>query len=137
MPAAPLAFAAAVAGVLARVELAGAGDAAAAAEVEAGPGPPAGRAVPAPHPAATSEAAARTSNRVRMPCRRRNRARGCARRPPPGVTHTMIKDNSNKRLRLPAGAGHGKAGMTSLAKSSADRRVSANVMSPNANSSEK
>jgi hypothetical protein len=48
-------------------------------------------------------------------------------------------DNSNKRSRCfrPAGDGQPKAGMTSVANSSAERRVSANVMSPNANSSEK
>ena len=39
--------------------------------------------------------------------------------------------------RRMARPGYPKAGMTSVANSSAERRVSANVMSPNANSSEK
>jgi hypothetical protein len=70
-----------------------------------------------------------------MPFRRHNRHSGCACLSPHGVTQIMIKDNSNKRRARRAG--HVNAGMTSLANSSAERSVSANVMSPNANSSEK
>ncbi|MGH3211989.1 MAG: hypothetical protein ACRDNO_29940, partial [Trebonia sp.] len=84
----PLPAPAPVAGVLALAEPAGADDAGAVAEAEAAAVPPpvagevlcppADWSVPVPHPAATSEAAARTKNRVRMPCRRRNRTCGCA-----------------------------------------------------------
>ena len=141
------------AGVLAGAVLAGAaaGGAAeliAAAELAAGAAapvpelaawPPAAWSVPAPHPATTTDREARARNRMRMPRRRRNRARGCARRSVTGVTHGMTKDNGNRRSRrfaAPA-AVQANAGMTSVANSSAERRVSANVMSPNANSSEK
>jgi len=66
---------------------------------------------PAAPRAATTEMAARISVRLRMPLRRRHPALGCA--------------------------GQVNAGMTSVANSSAERSVSANVMSPKANSREK
>jgi hypothetical protein len=102
-PAVLVPAAAPVAGVLVPAVPAADDAGAAAAEVEPAGGaedvacPPVDASVPVPHPAATSEAAARPKNRVRMPFRRRNRPRGCARRPALGVTHTMIKDNSNRR----------------------------------------
>ncbi len=60
----------------AAAELAAAGAAEFAPELAAWP--PAAWSVPVPHPATTTDREARASNRVRMPCRRRNRARGCA-----------------------------------------------------------
>ena len=70
-----------------------------------------------------------------MPYRRRNRFRGCARRPPLSQAPGTVAGYSNKRSRRQPT--YVNAGMTSVANSSAERRVSANVMSPNANSSEK
>ena len=97
---------------------AAAGDAAGAVDVTV-PGPPALGPVLAPHPATTTGMAARISIRQRMPLRRRRLPSGCV----PGC--------------LGSCAGQLNAGMTSWANSSAERRVSANVMSPKANSREK
>ena len=60
----------------------------------------------------------------------------------PGLHRSSVRNGGvpfgPRSASLPAARpSHVNAGMTSFANSSAERRVSANVMSPNANSSEK
>lgn len=69
-----------------------------------------------------TEIAVRMSVRLRMPIRRCHRSRGCV---------------LCLRERAYLNATYLNSGMTSVANSSAERRVSANVMSPKANSREK